>query len=91
VALGPEGRSLYVADLGPSNVSVIDTSSNRAAATISIGVPGTDPFNIAVTSTAVYVTDQGGGTLTVIDPKTHKVVANVTLGDSPYGVAVGGP
>jgi YVTN family beta-propeller protein len=53
-----------------------------------VGPPQTDPFNIAVTSSAVYVTDQGAGTLTVIDAKALKVAATITVGDSPYGVAV---
>ena len=52
-----------------------------------MGPPGTDPFNIAVTSDAVYVTEQGAGTLTVLDPTTLKVLATVSVGNSPYGVA----
>ena len=53
-----------------------------------MGTPGTDPFNLAVTPSAVYVTEQGVPTLTVIDPKTQKVVANITVGNDAYGVAV---
>jgi YVTN family beta-propeller protein len=68
---------------------VIDTRRHRVSATVSVGPPGTDPFNVAAASSAVYVTEQGAGTLTVIDPKTLKVVATVTVGNSPYGVAVG--
>ena len=67
---------------------MIDTSTHRVSATVSLGPYGTDPFNMAVASSAVYVTEQGAGTLTVIDPKTFKVVATVTVGTSPYGVAV---
>jgi YVTN family beta-propeller protein len=67
---------------------VIDTRSHRVLATVSVGTPGTDPFNLAVTSSAVYVTNQGNQTLTVIDPKTHKVVATVPVGNDAYGVAV---
>jgi YVTN family beta-propeller protein len=52
------------------------------------GSPQTDPFNIAVTSSAVYVTDQGADTLTVINPKALTVAATVTVGNRPYGVAV---
>jgi YVTN family beta-propeller protein len=67
---------------------VIDTRSHRVSATVSVGTPGTDPFNLAVTPSAVYVTEQGVPTLTVIDPKTQKVVANITVGNDAYGVAV---
>ncbi|MFE5688107.1 YncE family protein, partial [Streptomyces sp. NPDC056512] len=89
VAIGPDGKSVYAAVLGPGQVSVIDTGNNRLTSTISVGPTGTDPFNIEVTRRAVYVTEQAAGTLTVIDPKTNKVVATVTVGNSPYGVAVG--
>jgi YVTN family beta-propeller protein len=67
---------------------VIDTRSHRVSASVSVGPPGTDPFNVAVAPSAVYVTEQGAGTLTVIDPQTLKIVATVTVGNSPYGVAV---
>lgn len=86
-AVGPDGRFAYSAVLGPGNVSVIDTGNHRVSATIALGPPGTDPFNLEVTNEAIYVTNQGAGTLTVIDPHSHEVVATVTLGDSPYGVA----
>lgn len=88
MTLAPDGKKAYVAVLGPGNVKVIDTGSHRVTGTVNVGPPGTDPFNIAVTSHAVYVTDQGAGTLTVIDPKTLKVTATLALGNSPYGVAV---
>jgi YVTN family beta-propeller protein len=87
VALGRDGRSVYVAALGPGEVSMIDTSTHHVSATLSVGPHGTDPFNVAVASSAIYVTEQGADTLTVIDPKTFKVVATVTVGTSPYGVA----
>ncbi|MFJ7497618.1 hypothetical protein ACIQZB_42240 [Streptomyces sp. NPDC097727] len=88
VAVGPGGRFAYSADLGPGNVSVSDTGSHRVSSTIALGLSGTDPFNLEVTSEAIYVTNQGAGTLKVIDPYSHKVVATVILGAGPYGVAV---
>jgi YVTN family beta-propeller protein len=63
VAIGPDGRYAYSADLGPGNVSVIDTGSKHISATIALGPPGTDPFNLAVTDHAIYVTNQGANTL----------------------------
>ena len=64
--------------LGPGNVSAISTQTNRISGTINVGPPGTDPFNIAATSSAIYVTDQGASTLTVINPSALKVTATVT-------------
>jgi YVTN family beta-propeller protein len=78
VAVGPDGKSVYAAVLGPGKVSVIDTGSNRVSSTVSVGPPGTDPFNLEVTSQALYVTEQAAGTLTVIDPKSNRVLATVT-------------
>ncbi len=88
VALAPDGRSAYVAVLGLGNVCAISTRTHRISGTVNIGPPQTDPFNIAVTSSAVYVTDQGAGKLTVIDPNALTVAATVKVGNSPYGVAV---
>jgi YVTN family beta-propeller protein len=87
VAIGPDGQNAYVAALGPGNVSVIDTSTTHVSATVSTGPPGTDPFNIAATSSAVYITDQGADTLSVVDPATLQIVATVPVGRDPYGVA----
>jgi YVTN family beta-propeller protein len=88
VAIGPDATSVYAAVLGPGKVSVIDIASNRVSSALSVGPPGTDPFNLEVTSHAIYVTEQAAGTLTVIDPTSRKVLATVTVGNSPYGVAV---
>ncbi|HEV3381306.1 MAG TPA: hypothetical protein VG142_10035, partial [Trebonia sp.] len=80
---------VYVAVLGPGNVSVIDTKTNTITATVNIGPPQTDPFAIAVTPAAVYVASQAAGTVSVIDPGSLKITATITVGDSAYGVAVG--
>jgi YVTN family beta-propeller protein len=88
VTLAPSGQSAYAAILGPGNVSAISTRTHRIWGTVNVGPPQTDPFNIAVTSSAVYVTNQGAGTVAVIDPKALKVVATITVGNGPYGVAV---
>jgi YVTN family beta-propeller protein len=89
VTLAPDGQRAYVAVLGPGNVSAINTQSNRISGTVNLGPPGTDPFAIAATPTAVYVVSQAAGTVTAIDPGSLKITATITVGDSPYGVAVG--
>jgi YVTN family beta-propeller protein len=87
VALAPGGQWVYAAILGPGDVSVISTSTGRVSAAVHVGPPGTDPFSIAVTPSAVYVTDQGADTVTIISPATLKVTATINVGNSPYGVA----
>ena len=88
VATAPNGQTAYVAVLGPGNVSAINTQTSRISGTVNLGPPGTDPFDIAATPTAIYVASQAAGTLSVIDPISLKITATVTLGDSPYRVAV---
>ena len=84
-----DGQRAYVAVLGPGNVSAINTQTNDIAGTVNVGPPATDPFDIAVTPTAVYVASQAAGTVTVMDPSSLKITATITVGNSPYGVAVG--
>ncbi|MFB6963203.1 hypothetical protein ACFCYB_41165 [Streptomyces sp. NPDC056309] len=67
---------------------MIGTGSKHVSATIALGPPGTDPFNLEVTDHAIYVTNQGAGALTVIDSASLKVISTVTVGAQPYGVAV---
>jgi YVTN family beta-propeller protein len=88
MAIGPDGKRAYIADLGPGNVTGIDTRTHRVSATVSVGPPGTDPFGVQATNDAIYVVNQGANTLSVIDPNTLHVVATVSTGNSPYGIAV---
>ena len=88
MAASPDGRWVYVADLGPGKLAVIDTRVDEVVSTVSIGGHGTDPFNVAATGRGIYVTNQGANTLAIIDPRTRHVVTTVTTGTSPYGVAV---
>ncbi|MGI8570506.1 MAG: hypothetical protein ACR2KT_16375 [Methylocella sp.] len=39
VAITPDGKHAYVANLFSNNVSVIDTASNTVAATVAVGGP----------------------------------------------------
>jgi YVTN family beta-propeller protein len=88
LAMSPDGSRAYIADLGPGNVTVIDTRARQVSATVAIGPPGTDPFSAQATNDAIYVVDQGANTLSVVDPDTLNVVATLSTGNSPYGVAV---
>lgn len=86
--LSPNGNTAYIADLGPGNLSVVDTHTHHITTTVSLGTEGSDPFSVAATATAVYVADQGANALAVIDPHTLKVLTTIPVGNSPYGVAV---
>jgi YVTN family beta-propeller protein len=88
LATSPDGSRAYIADLGPGNVTVIDTGVRKVSAAVPIGPPGTDPFSVDATSDAIYVANQAANTLSVIDPNTLHVVATVSTGNSPYGIGV---
>jgi len=97
VAITPDGAFAYVANNGggiccgggggPSSVSVIDTASNTAIATIPFG----SPAGIAITPDGafVYVTDDINNTVSVIRTATLSVVAVVPVGTRPGSIAIG--
>ncbi|WP_406381587.1 YncE family protein [Streptomyces sp. NBC_01618] len=66
VGLSPDGRSLYVTNGSSNTVSVIDTRTNRVAATIPVGK---SPVSVALSRNGgrAYVANA----LTVIDSTSH--------------------
>ena len=94
LAITPDQKHVYVANVGTNSVSIIDTATNTVEKTT---IPvGNVPYSIAVApdGSAVYVTNfdnsQGvvGNTVSVIDTATNQVVATVTVGNGPISVAV---
>ncbi|MFG2795015.1 putative Ig domain-containing protein [Streptomyces sp. NPDC048419] len=86
-ASAPSGPSAYVANSSSNSVSVVDTNSNTAPATIDVG---SRPINAAVSpdGTHAYVTNAGSKTVSVIDTNSNKVTATIGVGTAPTGVAV---
>jgi YVTN family beta-propeller protein len=76
VAITPDGKSAYVANVG-GTVSVIDTATSTVSATLAVD----SPFGIAVTPDGnhVYVTSTGPSTVSVIDTETDAVVHVIAL------------
>ena len=101
LALSPDARTLYCANVYDNNISVIDASTGTVRATISDpSVIG--PFTIALTpdGRSLYVANYGNplypdrtdnNTVTVFDTATNSV-ANVIVvgpaGSSPAGIAI---
>ena len=88
VAVTPDGKHVYAANLFSNSVSVIDTGSNAV-----VGTPipaGISPGPIAITPDGkdAYVTNAAGSNVSVIDTATNSVVAQVPVGTSPQGVAI---
>jgi len=87
VAVNPGGTLAYVANLGSSNVSVIDTASNTVIATVPVG---NEPYGIAVATdgSLVYVGNLLDSTISVINTSTNTVVATVPVPAGVTGIAM---
>lgn len=102
IAVNPAGTRVYLVCLdygmggGPDSdagtVSVIDTSTGQAIATIAIpGAAGgiaVSPNGDFVYATRGFSLGGGGNSLVVISTATNAVVATTSVGDGPIGVAV---
>jgi YVTN family beta-propeller protein len=84
--VSPDGASVYVADLGGNNVTVIDAVTGRGVAAVGVG---NAPFDIAITpdGLAAYVVNVSG-TVSVIDTATNAVTATIEAGTGADGVAI---
>ena len=83
---GP-GRA-YVVNRDSNNVTVIDTSSNSALGTISVG---SGPVAVGVDPTVhrAYVTNFSSNNVTVIDTTTNFIGGPIPAGSGPVGVGIG--
>jgi YVTN family beta-propeller protein len=107
VALTPDGHLAYVANCGEycltndpssvSNVSVIDTSTNKVVSTISLP-PSSGPTGVAITPDGAfaYVPNGWSNNVAVIDTAkavtdpAHAVIKNIAVaGPRPAGIAIG--
>ena len=93
IAITPDGKYLYVGNVGSGTVSVINTVTNTVVNTIVVGPPingmiGTTA-DIAITPNGAYayVADLSANTVSKIDTATN-MVTNVISVTSALGVAV---
>ena len=82
VALSPDDKTLYLANAGSNDVSVIDLDTNKGRAHIAVGA---NPRGIAITENGanIFVNNVLDGTLSVIDTSTLKVSDEVILTNIP--------
>ena len=82
VALSPDDKTVYLANAGSNNVSIIDLDTNKGKANIEVGA---NPRGIAITENGanIFVNNVLDGTLSVIDTSTLKVSAEVILTNIP--------
>ncbi|RXA15078.1 PKD domain-containing protein [Methanosarcina sp. MSH10X1] len=86
VSIAGASQFAYVTNEESNNVSVIDTTTNKVKATISVG---SDPVGVAINpnGTRVYVSNANSNDVSVIDTATNTVIATVPAGSSPEGIA----
>lgn len=89
ISTGPAGRApfAYVANYDSNTVSVIETATNIAVASIPVG---SRPVGVAISPDGafVYVANQNSSTVSVIATATNTVVATVPVGAGPTWVAI---
>jgi YVTN family beta-propeller protein len=94
IVVSPNGESMYVANYGSHSVSVINASSNKVTATVSIGAGATGkPIALAVSpnSAHLYVADQGHSQIDDIATATNTVAHTIEVGSmADPNVASGG-
>lgn len=90
IAITPDGKSAYVTNKMSASVSVIDTSTNTVATTISLRSQRAEPEGVAVTSDGevVYVANSGTGTLSAIGTRRNTFIGSDIDVTAAAGVAV---
>jgi YVTN family beta-propeller protein len=81
------GAKAYVGNFKDNTVSVIDTDTNAAVATIPVAA---GPHGMIVTpdGRTVYVSGDGSSSVSVIDAASDRVVATIDVGRTPHGLAM---
>jgi YVTN family beta-propeller protein len=86
IALQPDGRLAWVGLDGSPLVVVIDTATNKLAATINVG-DGLHNIAFTADSRLAYVTNSGADSVSAISTDALKKVADIKVGQTPVAVA----
>jgi YVTN family beta-propeller protein len=79
------GPKAYVGNFTDNTVSVIDTSTGSAIATIPVAA-GPHGMAISQDGSTVYVAGDGSSSLNVIDTATDRVTKTLDVGKKPNGI-----
>ncbi|HEV7219886.1 MAG: beta-propeller fold lactonase family protein [Terriglobales bacterium] len=86
LAISPDGRRGYTANVGPGTVSVLDMAARETITVIPVSSQ-VQRISISVDGREVFTSDQAKAQLAVIDAATDKVKAWVPLPATGYGTA----
>ncbi len=85
LAITPDAKRVFVANIGSGNVSVINLDSAAAIATVPAG-RGAEGIDISPDGREVWVSNRGQDTLSVIDAAALQVVATLPCASFPIRV-----
>jgi YVTN family beta-propeller protein len=86
LAISPDGRRGYTANVGPGTVSVLDIVGRKTLAVIPVSAP-VQRISVSVDGRTVFTADQTKPQLAAIDTSTNKVKAWIPLPAPGYGTA----
>lgn len=82
LALRPDGRRAFVANIGSGSVSVIDLQHNRLLRSIGTGA-GAEGIAVSPDGAEVWVSNRAANSLSVLDAETLALRATIACGDFP--------
>jgi YVTN family beta-propeller protein len=86
LAISPDGRRGYTANVGPGTVSILDLENRKLITTIPIA-PKTQRISLSIDGRFAFTADQIQPQLVTIDTSTNKVKARISLPAVGYGTA----
>lgn len=88
LALGADGKWLYVSIPGRNTIARIDTTTNAVRGEVNVG---NSPAGVAVDAAGlrIYVANSGSDDLSVVDAATFSVVGTINVGQAPTALATG--
>jgi DNA-binding beta-propeller fold protein YncE len=88
LAISPDGKRGYTANVGPGTVSVLDLPNRKLITIIQVVPKNVQRIAISTDGKWVFTSDQNAPRLAVIDTSTNTVKSWVDLPDVAYGTAV---
>ncbi len=91
LAVSPDSRTVYVANMRSGEVSFVDVAARRVANHVHLPTP---PRYVAVSPNgrrlyvSVYKDDYSHSAVAVIDVRTKKIIKTIPTGQRPYALAV---
>ncbi|MGH9512457.1 MAG: hypothetical protein ACRD2U_10015 [Terriglobales bacterium] len=86
LAISPDGRRGYTANVGPGTVSVLDMLARKTVAVIPVSSQ-VQRISVSVDGREAFTSDQAKTQLAVIDTTTNKVKTWISLPGTGYGTA----